>query len=125
MRKNLLLAITLLMTALSGCSSSGVFLGPHKVPIQQGSKITQDMVDQLRPGMTKAQVRYVLGTPLVVDTFHQDRWDYRYTFVRGNGDPVEEQLTVYFADDELNSFEGDFVTTPEEVLENENTESEQ
>lgn len=110
--RNLLLPLTLICAlVLSGCSGGGwsVFPGVHRVPVQQGSKITQDMVDQLRPGMTKAQVRYVLGTPLLADTFDQDRWDYYYVLKDGKGDETKERISVFFVDDLLDRFEGDFV----------------
>lgn len=71
------------------------------------------MVDQLKPGMTKAQVRYVLGTPLIADTFDQDRWDYYYVLTRGDGSEVKEHLSVFFVEDQLESFEGDFIPSPE------------
>ena len=53
--------------------------GIYRIPIQQGNLVTQEMVNQLRPGMTKQQVRYLLGTPLLIDTFNEDRWEYLYT----------------------------------------------
>lgn len=105
-----------LILLLAGCSGSqgyGFFPGVHKISIQQGSKITQEMVDQLKPGMTKAQVRYVLGTPLIADTFDQDRWDYYYVLTRGDGSEVKEHLSVFFVEDQLESFEGDFIPSPE------------
>lgn len=114
MRKFLLPLAIISSLFLSGCSNTsgwGFFPGVHKVPIQQGTKITQDMVDKLRPGMTKAQVRYVLGTPLVVDTFDQDRWDFYYTFKLGSGEQLKEHLAVFFVNDLLDHFEGDFVPT--------------
>lgn len=105
----LLIASTLFLSGCSGNSGWTIFPGVHKIPVQQGSKITQEMVDQLRPGMTKAQVRYVLGTPLIADTFDQDRWDYFYVLKRGDGSEVKEQLSVFFIDNVLNHFDGDFV----------------
>jgi len=118
MRKNLPLTIAFLGIILSGCSGIRDFFAPHKVSTQQGSKITQKMVDQLRPKMTKAQVRYVLGTPLVADTFHQDRWDYQYSFIHGDGRRIDEHLTVYFTDELLERFEGDFKQKEDEVASN-------
>ncbi|MSR12598.1 MAG: outer membrane protein assembly factor BamE [Gammaproteobacteria bacterium] len=67
------------------------------------------MVDQLRPGMTKRQVIFVMGTPLVRDPFHQDRWDYIYSFQPGGGIRGQERVTINFVDDQLVSFTGDFV----------------
>ena len=117
MKKILIPLLLPCVLLIAGCSSSsgwGFFPGVHKVAIQQGTKITQDMVDQLKPGMTKAQVNFVLGTPLLADTFNQDRWDFLYTFTRGDGSVEEEQLTVYFVDGVLDYFEGDFTPTVEE-----------
>ena len=69
----------------------------HKLDIQQGNVVTQEMVDKLKPGMTRAQVRFVLGTPLVTDTFHRNRWDYFYSFkVGAEGVAETRRLTLPF-----------------------------
>ncbi|MEK7206420.1 MAG: outer membrane protein assembly factor BamE, partial [Pseudomonadota bacterium] len=72
-------------------------LSVYKAEIQQGNVVTQEMVDKLRPGMTHSQVRYVMGTPLITDTFHQTRWDYYY-YLRKTGEKTGEsqRLTVIF-----------------------------
>ncbi|MGB0466234.1 MAG: outer membrane protein assembly factor BamE [Pontibacterium sp.] len=80
----------------------------YKIDVRQGNIITQDMVDQLRPGMTKNQVLFVLGTPLLADTFHKDRWDYVYSLQEGKGDYTRKQFTVFFKDGTLASTEGDY-----------------
>lgn len=100
---------------LSGCGSvsSFSFPGVYRLDIPQGNIITQEMVDQLRPGLTKNQVIFILGTPLVRDTFHQDRWDYIYSFQPGGGERAQERLTVFFENNQLTHFEGDFQQTPE------------
>ncbi len=98
--------------ALSGCSYFQ-FPGVYKVNVQQGNIITQEMVDQLKPGMTKSQVRYVMGTPLIADTFHQDRWDYFYSLKRGNGDEIRERLIILFDNGVLTGFKGDFIPSSE------------
>ncbi len=73
------------------------------------------MVDQLRPGMTKRQVIFVMGTPLVRDPFHQNRWDYIYSYQPGGGERGQERVSVFFEDDALVSFSGDFTPSePEE-----------
>lgn len=109
-----LVALVLLL-ALGGCGSvsSFSFPGVYRIDIPQGNIITQEMVDQLRPGLTKNQVIFILGTPLVRDTFHQDRWDYVYSFQPGGGERVQERLTVFFENNELTHFDGDFTQTPE------------
>jgi outer membrane protein assembly factor BamE len=114
---------TLVITALAslallgGCGNFGSmdFPGVYKISIPQGNIITQDMVDQLRPGMTKRQVIFVMGTPLVRDPYHQDRWDYVYNFQPGGGERGQERLSVVFEDDQLVSLSGDFEPTPPET----------
>lgn len=100
------------MTALlTGCGNIGSldFPGVYKIGIPQGNIITQDMVDQLRPGMTKRQVIFVMGTPLVRDPYHQDRWDYVYNYQPGGGIRGQDRVSVFFVNDQLVSFTGDFV----------------
>ncbi len=97
---------------LAGCGNVGAldFPGVYKIGIPQGNIITQEMVDQLRPGMTKRQVIFVMGSPLVRDPYHQNRWDYVYNYQPGGGIRGQERITVYFDDnDQLMSFTGDFI----------------
>ncbi len=99
---------------LVGCSVPTLrFPGVYRLDIPQGNIVTQEMVDQLRPGLNKRQVNFILGTPIVRDTFDQDRWDYLYSFQPGGGERVQEILSVFFDNDELTHFEGDFEQTPE------------
>lgn len=106
-----LLSICALLVIVAGCSYFQ-FPGVHKISIQQGHIITQDMIDQLEPGMTKQQVRYVLGTPLLPATFDNDRWDYYYSLRRGrDGRFFQRHMTVYFDDGVMTRFEGDFEPT--------------
>lgn len=104
-------ATLIMLTLLTSCNGIGAmdFPGVYKISIPQGNIITQEMVDQLRPGMTKRQVIFVMGTPLVRDPFHQDRWDYIYSYQPGGGIRGQERVTVFFVDDQLVSFTGDFV----------------
>ena len=102
------LLLLALLTSCNGINSLD-FPGVYKISIPQGNIITQEMVDQLRPGMTKRQVIFVMGTPLVRDPFHQDRWDYIYSFQPGGGIRGQERVSVFFVDDLLVSFTGDFV----------------
>lgn len=100
----------LLSAVLSGCSATAVsdFLKPYRIDVRQGNYVTQEMVAQLKPGMSRDQVRFVLGTPLLTDVFHADRWDYVYRFKPGKGtDFQERRLTVFFADERLSRVEGD------------------
>lgn len=104
-----LLAVICLL-ALGACSSLPVpqFPGVYKIPIAQGNIITQEMIDQLEPGMTRRQVIYVMGTPLVRDTYNQDRWDYVFNYQPGGGERGQERISLYFENGALTSFEGDF-----------------
>jgi len=89
----------------------------YKFDIQQGNVITQDMVDKLKPGMTKSQVRFIMGTPLIADTFSQDRWDYFYSLNPADrSGEVRERVAIFFQDDVLVGLRGDFIPggTPEE-----------
>jgi outer membrane protein assembly factor BamE len=82
---------------------------PHKMEIQQGNVVTQDMVDKLKPGMSKSQVRFALGTPLVLDPFHNDRWDYVYEKQKGGRVIEQRRIVVLFAEDKLLRIDGDVV----------------
>lgn len=97
---------------LSACSTDKVLNylpEPYKVTIQQGNVITQDMVEKLKPGMTKAQVRFVLGSPPITDMFHANRWDYVYTIKDGRKVKENRKLTVFFEDELLTRVAGDVV----------------
>lgn len=90
---------------LTACSPT-VLITPHKIDVQQGNVVTQDMLEKVKPGMTKSQVRFVLGTPLISDPFHADRWDYVYRFNKA-GELVEQRkLTAVFEGDKLKEIEG-------------------
>jgi outer membrane protein assembly factor BamE len=100
-------------TLLAGGCSWIKFPGVHKVAIQQGNIVDQEMIDKLLPGMTKSQVRFVLGTPLVTDTFNQTRWDYFYSRKSPAGKETQEQVTIFFdQDDKLERMSGDYMPTP-------------
>ena len=96
---------------LASCGSTGLHLPelkPYRMEIQQGNFVTQDMVSQLKPGMSKDQVRFILGTPLITDTFHADRWDYVFRRQRANSSFLEHRrIAVYFEDGKLKRIEGD------------------
>src|SRR5918998_642922 len=74
--------LAVLIVLLAGCRGVPMLPGltPHKIDIQQGNYVTQDMVNKLKPGMSRSQVRFALGTPLIADPFHADRWDYVYVY---------------------------------------------
>lgn len=112
MRSNLRLALLMFAVgAVAGCSYLRL-PEVHRVSVQQGNIITQDMVDQLRPGMTRSQVRFILGTPLITDTFAPDRWDYFYSLKRPNRTELRERVSVYFVDDKLARLSGDYAPNP-------------
>ncbi len=81
----------------------------HKIDIQQGNVVTQEMLAQLQPGMDKKKVNFVMGSPVIMDTFHADRWDYLYTFQPGDGRAERRRITLVFEDDKLARVEGDIV----------------
>lgn len=118
------LALTL---TLSGCSKFSMPKLPtiYKYDIQQGNVITQEMVDQLKPGMTKSQVRFVMGTPLIADTFSQDRWDYFYSLQPAKSEEVRERMTIFFKDDLLVGIRGDFVPGSSNAQQTDNAEESQ
>jgi outer membrane protein assembly factor BamE len=88
---------------------SGCFLVPHKIAIQQGNYVDQQMVSKLKPEMTRSQVRFILGTPLIADPFHPDRWDYVYMTGKAGDVERERRLTVVFEEDRLVRIDGDIV----------------
>ena len=74
----------------------------YRINISQGNFLESKTVDQVSIGMTRSQVRYLLGTPMVADSFHPDRWDYLYYFKTGKTQKVDRQLIIlFFADDKL------------------------
>ena len=104
MRARILTLIALLL--LAGCSSVPSF--PYKIEVQQGNVITQEMVDKLKPGMTRAQVRFALGSPMISDAFHENRWDYIYRLEQAGKLVEQRNLTVFFEDDKLVRIGGSF-----------------
>ena len=99
--------------ALAGCQTLETYLpsvrsfGVYKIDINQGNYITQDMVDRLKVGQSRQQVRLALGTPLVQSAFHENRWDYVYQFRRRGRMVESRQFAVFFVDDKLARWEGD------------------
>lgn len=85
----------------------------YRPEIQQGNIVTQEQVNELNPGMSKRQVRFLLGSPMLTDVFHNDRWDYAYTFGEGSKPTEMRRVTVYFEDDRLVRITGDLRPQPE------------
>ena len=98
----------LIASALSACSTLQ-FPGVYKVTIEQGNVITQEMVDQLKPGMSREQVEYIMGSALIKDSFNEQRWDYVYSIQKGDKARKQSRLTIFFEGDKLKYFTGDFV----------------
>ena len=94
------------LLALASCGSNFGFPGVYRINVEQGNVVTEEMVEQLRPGLNRRQVRYIMGTPLIEDAFHSDRWDYRYLLRNGNETLSTTQLTLWFDGDELVRAEG-------------------
>ena len=115
-------AVLAFATALGGCQSlqtSENFLGvvtPYRVEVVQGNVITSEQAKQIRPGLTRAQTRDVLGSPLLADPFHTDRWDYVFTIRRQGVEPQQRRLTLYFNGELLDRFEGDPMPSEQEFV---------
>jgi len=95
------LAVVALAATLDGCV--------YRMDVQQGNYLQGKAVDQLEVGMTRTQVRYLLGTPMVPEPFDKDRWDYLYYFRHGHNKPVQRHLAVFFRDDKVIRFDRDNV----------------
>ncbi len=89
----------------AGCST--VKIGPHRIDVQQGNALDQENVARLKPGLNRSQVRFLLGTPLVVDPFHTDRWDYVYVLYKAGKLAEQKRITLFFEGDTLARIEGD------------------
>lgn len=94
---------------LAACSYKPSFINEYRIDVQQGNVLNQDMVAQLKPGQTRDQVRFLLGTPLIADIFHQQRWDYVYRYRDGRTGNVEARKFAVFFDTEgrLERVDGD------------------
>ena len=115
--------LLLLLPFVAACSSVSDFgsrlssslpevgsrLHPYRVDVRQGNWVTQEMVAQLKTGQTKDQVRFILGTPLLTDIFHADRWDYVYRLQPGRGEVEQRRVTVFFSEGKLARITGDVV----------------
>ena len=107
MNKAVLFAATASLT-LSACSTILNNLpGVYTLDIEQGNMIDQSMIDQLRPNMTKRQVLYIMGTPMLADSFHEKRWDYLYSKQPGGEERVQKRVSLFFNGDNLMAVQGD------------------
>ena len=104
--------IFLLLPFLAACSGTPQItnvLSPYRIDVRQGNLVTQEMVAQLKPGLTREQVRFILGSPPLADMFHVDRWDYVYRLRPGQGEVQQRVLTVFFENNKLTRVTGDVV----------------
>lgn len=92
------------------------FIPIYRPDVQQGNFISQEMVSQLKNGMTKEQVRFLLGTPLLIDNFHVNRWDYSFRLKNGEGQLTSSRVVVFFENDKVAKFEGGDLPTEKDYL---------
>ncbi|SFA93524.1 Beta-barrel assembly machine subunit BamE [Collimonas sp. OK607] len=112
--------------AAAAADTSGVqtvkhrrFLGifsPYRIDIQQGNFVSKEMLAQVKEGMTREQVRFALGTPLVTDLFHEDRWDYVFRLQKGNGEVTTSRVSVFFNGNLLARVDGGNLPTENDYL---------
>jgi outer membrane protein assembly factor BamE len=95
------MSLRILVALCASVALSSCLLKPYRIDVQQGNYIDQEMIAKLKPDMTRAQVRFVLGTPLIADPFNPDRWDYLYIDRRAGRLKDVRRLTVYFEGDRL------------------------
>lgn len=122
-RLTLIVAAVTASLLLVGCMPKIKIPSVHRITVQQGNVITQEMIDRLKPGMTRSQVIFVMGEPVFRNTFNDKRWDYIYTIEIGDQYSDEKRVSVYFENDLLAYFTGDFApsdaTGAEEAIGNE------
>lgn len=123
------ISTALILPLLSACSDWSLPEVPtvvpeviHKITIQQGNIVNQAMINKLRPGMGKRQVRFIMGSPMINDTFHENRWDYLYRIHRSTHAPTQStRVTLFFEQDKLARIEGD-IRPLEDTAEKKKTE---
>ena len=109
MMRFILIFISLCLLCACSRSYDGGFNAPllHKIDIQQGNVVDQEMLDQLKPGMDKKQVKFIMGTPVLIDPFHNERWEYIYSFQEGGTVREQRHITLHFENDKLAYISGD------------------
>jgi len=105
MQNILIYLIAGVVLLVSGCAL-------HRPDMQQGNILAPEVLAQLHTGLSKKQVKYLLGTPLISDAFHPDRWDYVYRLEAQGKAPQRQRLTVYFANDTVTRMEAEGITLP-------------
>ena len=123
-RQTMALCVTAASLLLAACSTIDDPMArairkvtPFRVEVVQGNFVSKEQVQALRVGMSRNQVKDILGTPLIASVFHSDRWDYAFTIVRKGTQPQQRQLSVYFKDDVYVRFEGDDLPSESEFAE--------
>lgn len=103
----LILAVSIPL--MSGCEYILSNLpGIYHIDVDQGNMLDQSMVDQLRPNMTKRQVQYIMGSPMLGDTYHDNRWNYLYSSQESGGERLQKRVTLLFKGETLMGVQGDF-----------------
>jgi outer membrane protein assembly factor BamE len=92
------------------------FISPYRPDIQQGNFVTEEMLKQLKQGQTRDQVKFILGTPLLTDPFHANRWDFPFYLARGNGELTTSRVSVFFKDDKVDRIDGGNLPTEREYI---------
>jgi len=130
--RSTLLASLLAASALAGCSTinsitSGInepasikgfiaFIAPYKPDVIQGNVVTTEQITQVKPGMTKVQVKEILGSPLITDPFHADRWDYVFTLRRQGFDDQQRSFVVLFEKDQVLKIDAPVLPSEDEFV---------
>ncbi|TCP14541.1 Beta-barrel assembly machine subunit BamE [Crenobacter luteus] len=109
--RSLILALSVTLTACSAPSLTG-WISPYQMDIPQGNTVSEESLAKIKPGMSRAQVRFVLGTPLLTDPFHADRWDYAFRLTRNGKLAEDTRLTLFFSGDTLVKAETHGLTQP-------------
>ncbi|MEN9539063.1 MAG: hypothetical protein RLZZ126_1298 [Pseudomonadota bacterium] len=111
------------LAALAGCAGVdnvsnrvAAFVSPYKITVVQGNFVSKEQAAFLKPGMSRQQVREVLGTPLLTSIFHADRWDYPFSFVRQGQEPQQRRVTVFFKGDALERVVADALPSEAEFV---------
>lgn len=107
-----LIAALLALASLPACS----YLQPYRIEIVQGNVVTQEMIAQIQPGLGRTQVRDILGSPLLTDIFHKDRWDYVFTIRRKGTEYQQRRVSIFFKDDKVERFEADELPSEREFV---------
>lgn len=117
---SLLLAASASLPGCGGLNTASTHIAgvitPHKIDIVQGNFVSREQAEAVKPGMSRVQVRDILGTPLLTSVFHADRWDYVFTFKRQGLAPQARKVTVYFKADALERIEADALPTEAEFV---------